>query len=72
MQLKNLIVGQHFRVYVCCLPLTERCQASDEYQASSICLLEFDHRFNVFQEFVHYDYEYPLALPGRSITLSIG
>ncbi|KAM0797256.1 putative N6-adenine methyltransferase-domain-containing protein [Usnea florida] len=37
--------------------------ASDEYQASSICLLEFDHRFSVFQEFIHYDFEHPLGLP---------
>ncbi|CAF9942811.1 MAG: hypothetical protein ALECFALPRED_010083 [Alectoria fallacina] len=43
---------------------TNICIASGKYQASSICLLEFDNRFDVFREFIHYDFEHPLALPG--------
>lgn len=37
--------------------------ASNKYQASSVCLLEFDNRFDIFREFVHYDFEHPLTLP---------
>lgn len=33
---------------------------------STISLLEYDHRFDVFDEFVHYDFENPLKLPGKS------
>ena len=32
---------------------------------STINLLEYDHRFDVFDEFVYYDFENPLKLPGR-------
>ena len=32
---------------------------------STISLLEYDHRFDVFDEFVYYDFENPLKLPGR-------
>ena len=33
---------------------------------STIHLLEYDYRFNIFDEFVYYDFENPLKLPGRS------
>lgn len=28
-----------------------------------VYLLEFDHRFELFEGFVHYDFKYPLRLP---------
>ncbi|KAI4213508.1 MAG: hypothetical protein LQ351_004009 [Letrouitia transgressa] len=30
-----------------------------------ICLLEFDQRFGVFEEFVHYDFQSPTKLPSQ-------
>ena len=39
-------------------------QIPDMNEIPHITLLEFDSRFAVFQEFVHYDFEQPLALPG--------
>ena len=41
-------------------------KSSGEHQVSTIHLLEYDHRFDVFEEFVYYDFENPLKLPGRS------
>lgn len=39
-------------------------QASGEYKCRpQIKLLEIDERFNVFKEFVHYDFEKALQLP---------
>ena len=40
-------------------------KSSGEHQVSTIHLLEYDHRFDVFDEFVYYDFENPLNLPGR-------
>ncbi|KAK0517275.1 hypothetical protein JMJ35_000430 [Cladonia borealis] len=39
--------------------------SSGEHQVSTIHLLEYDHRFDVFEEFVYYDFENPLKLPGE-------
>jgi 16S rRNA G966 N2-methylase RsmD len=36
----------------------------DVEDAPRICLLEFDERFEVFEEFVRFDFEKPLLLPG--------
>ncbi|MCJ1274162.1 hypothetical protein MMC21_001957 [Puttea exsequens] len=38
--------------------------ASHHYEVSQVTLLEFDSRFDVFREFIHYDFQYPLRLPG--------
>lgn len=35
-------------------------------EAPRITLLEFDRRFGVFAEFVHYDYQTPTKLPGKT------
>jgi Probable N6-adenine methyltransferase len=35
-----------------------------EKDTPKIYLLEFDDRFSIFPEFVHYDYRNPLHLPG--------
>lgn len=41
-------------------------QASGAYASPHIRLLEYDQRFNVFdEEFVHYTYETPTRLPGK-------
>ncbi|MCJ1452762.1 hypothetical protein MMC28_003105 [Mycoblastus sanguinarius] len=37
---------------------------SGTHEISSVSLLEFDKRFDVFEEFVHYDFEHPMKLPG--------
>lgn len=33
------------------------------HECPNIYLLEFDERFNVFKEFIHYDFQSPLKLP---------
>ncbi|CAL8577702.1 Protein-lysine N-methyltransferase efm5 [Xanthoria parietina] len=33
-------------------------------QAPRMSLLEFDQRFSMFKEFVHYDFQSPTKLPG--------
>ncbi|KAL2055322.1 hypothetical protein ABVK25_004130 [Lepraria finkii] len=38
--------------------------ASEERKVSDIRLLEYDKRFDVFEEFIYYDFEHPLKLPG--------
>ncbi|MCJ1425396.1 hypothetical protein MMC29_003295 [Sticta canariensis] len=47
--------------------------ASGTYENPRISLLEFDKRFDVFEEFVHYDFQKPLNLPGehQNANLSI-
>lgn len=46
--------------------LTKYLQASGEYSIRpKINLLEFDERFGVFKEFVHYDFEHPTRLPSE-------
>jgi hypothetical protein len=61
-QLKNLLVSResvHARAVY-----TDIIQASGEYKCKpQIKLLEIDERFNVFKEFVHYDFEKALQLP---------
>ncbi|KAK3174939.1 hypothetical protein OEA41_002185 [Lepraria neglecta] len=41
--------------------------ASEERKVSDIRLLEYDKRFDVFEEFIYYDFEHPLKLPGTSL-----
>ena len=39
-------------------------QTAGEYsQPRRICLFEFDERFAVMKEFIHYDFHSPLKLP---------
>ena len=40
-------------------------KASGTYGNPRVSLLEFDKRFDVFEEFVHYDFQKPLNLPGE-------
>ena len=45
---------------------SERRQASGKSSACpQLRLLEFDHRFDLFTEFVPYDYQHPLRLPRK-------
>ncbi|KAL6721123.1 Protein-lysine N-methyltransferase efm5 [Lecanora helva] len=39
-------------------------------ETSGVTLLEFDDRFNIFQEFVHYNFERPLDLPSKLATFN--
>ncbi|MCJ1256360.1 hypothetical protein MMC24_004181 [Lignoscripta atroalba] len=62
-QMKNLLASQE----PCTLfPKGLWRQASQAHPTTSrVCLLEFDGRFGVFKEFVHYDFQSPLKLPGK-------
>ena len=62
-QLKNLLVSLQKKTSTLILSLSK---SSGKHQVSNIHLLEYDHRFDVFEEFVYYDFENPLKLPGRS------
>ena len=61
LQLKNLLVSLKKITPTLELSLS---QSSREHQVFTISLLEYDHRFDVFDEFVYYDFENPLKLPG--------
>ena len=39
-------------------------KASGEYEVPQVYLFEFDNRFSIFKEFVHYDFRSPLSVPG--------
>lgn len=41
--------------------------AEPNYQNIQINLFEFDTRFKVFPEFIPYDFNHPLRLPGREL-----
>lgn len=61
-QLKNLLVSRGTDIWV--KLRADIIQASGEYKCRpQIKLLEIDERFNVFKEFVHYDFEKALQLP---------
>lgn len=36
----------------------------------TVFLLEYDHRFDVFSEFVFYDFMHPVKLPGEYLPTS--
>lgn len=46
-------------------------KASGAYEKAQVYLLEFDSRFSMFKEFVHYDFGSPLNLPGRGYEASL-
>lgn len=41
-------------------------KASGAYEIPQIRLLEYDSRFSMFKEFIHYDFGSPLNLPGEA------
>jgi EEF1A lysine methyltransferase 1 len=61
-QLKNLLVCQP--VWAMFIELITK-KVSGEYDDPQIYLFEFDNRFSMFKEFVHYDFRSPLSLPGE-------
>jgi hypothetical protein len=70
-QLKNLLVGCSATHICLARPLMPN-QAADqmpEEERPKIYLLEFDERFSVFPEFVHYDFHKPLKLPGGRLLI---
>lgn len=71
-QLKNLLVCNLHRdidrPYIHIL-MRIGAQNSELYSISpKLSLLEFDERFRVLKEYVYYDYQKPLQLPGKSVT----
>jgi hypothetical protein len=70
-QLKNLLVGCSATQTCLAHPLMLN-QAADqkpEEDRPKIYLLEFDERFSVFPEFVHYDFHKPLKLLGGRLLI---
>ena len=61
-QLRNLLVS----VLLSALQHGANDQATGDYGSPRVCLFEFDERFSVLEGFVKYDFNTPLALPGRS------
>ena len=49
--------------------LSEATDQKLEDDRPKIYLLEFDERFSVFPEFVHYDFHKPLKLPGEHFLI---
>ncbi|KAL8675422.1 MAG: hypothetical protein Q9168_000253 [Polycauliona sp. 1 TL-2023] len=49
--------------------LTSDQSTGSTAQHVQITLLEFDRRFSVFNEFVHYDFQSPTKLPGKRMRL---
>lgn len=43
--------------------------AIDRAQRPQVKLLEFDERFAVLKEFVHYDFAQPTRLPGDTLSI---
>lgn len=42
-------------------------KATGVHEDPQVYLLEYDIRFSMFKEFVHYDFGSPLNLPGKAI-----
>ncbi|KAL8909294.1 MAG: hypothetical protein Q9207_000304 [Kuettlingeria erythrocarpa] len=43
---------------------------ASQREIPKLTLLEFDQRFSVFAEFVHYDFQSPIKLPGRDFAIA--
>lgn len=63
-QLKNLLVC-HWGTDDIRSTTNGPSKASKTYENPRVSLLEFDRRFDVFKEFVYYDFQTPLNLPGE-------
>lgn len=70
-QLKNLLVrcSATSTNLVYPLILNQTTDQKPEENRPKIYLLEFDERFSVFPEFIHYDFHKPLKLPGGSFLI---